>query len=155
MYAIAPASRSSRTTWRLVSRENHHAGAGRASGDLTDRLPRASAGHLDVDEGSVGSVLLGVLNRLGRALREGDDTEVSLELGAEHGAHDLVVVGDEQARTTACSNGAEFRCLTERDAALAAYDAKADELADGRWIWTTAGGWNVNQLDTPQIFTFD
>ncbi len=79
MYAIAPASRSSRTTWRLVSRENHHA----------------------------------------------------------------------------CSNGAEFRCLTERDAALAAYDAKADELADGRWIWTTAGGWNVNQLDTPQIFTFD
>jgi predicted amidohydrolase YtcJ len=45
--------------------------------------------------------------------------------------------------------------ITERAAALAAYAAKADELADGRWIWTTAGGWNLNQLDDPRVFTFD
>lgn len=44
--------------------------------------------------------------------------------------------------------------VTSRDDALAAYAAKAAELEDGRWIWTTAGGWNVNQLDTPQVFTF-
>ena len=35
------------------------------------------------------------------------------------------------------------------------YKAKADELADGRWIWTTSGGWNLNQLDNPTVFTFD
>lgn len=45
--------------------------------------------------------------------------------------------------------------ITSRDTGLAAYKAKADELDDGRWIWTTFGGWNVNQLDTPEIFTFD
>jgi predicted amidohydrolase YtcJ len=45
--------------------------------------------------------------------------------------------------------------ITERAAALAAYRAKADELPDGRWIWTTAGGWNLGQLDDPTIFTFD
>ena len=28
------------------------------------------------------------------------------------------------------------------------------ELADGRWIWTTAGGWSLTQLDDPTIFTF-
>jgi predicted amidohydrolase YtcJ len=45
--------------------------------------------------------------------------------------------------------------VTSRAAALAAYRAKAGELADGRWIWTTAGGWNLGQLDDPTIFTFD
>ena len=35
------------------------------------------------------------------------------------------------------------------------YAAKADELADGRWIWTTSGGWNLDQLDNPTVFTFD
>jgi predicted amidohydrolase YtcJ len=45
--------------------------------------------------------------------------------------------------------------ITQRAAALAAYAAKADELPDGRWIWTTAGGWNLNQLDDPRVFTFD
>ena len=45
--------------------------------------------------------------------------------------------------------------VTRRAAALAAYRDKARALADGRWIWTTAGGWNVNQLDTPEVFTFD
>ena len=35
------------------------------------------------------------------------------------------------------------------------YKAKADELADGRWIWTGAGGWSLTQLDNPTIFTFD
>ena len=44
---------------------------------------------------------------------------------------------------------------TDRGAALEAYAAKAEELPDGRWIWTTAGGWNVEQLDDPRIFTFD
>jgi predicted amidohydrolase YtcJ len=44
--------------------------------------------------------------------------------------------------------------VTSRAQALAMYAAKAAEIADGRWIWTTAGGWNVNQLDVPQIFTF-
>ena len=44
--------------------------------------------------------------------------------------------------------------ITSRTAALAAYAAKAAELPDGRWIWTTAGGWNVNQLDDPRVFTF-
>ena len=45
--------------------------------------------------------------------------------------------------------------ITKRATALAMYKAKADELADGRWIWTTFGGWNLNQLDDPTVFTFD
>jgi predicted amidohydrolase YtcJ len=45
--------------------------------------------------------------------------------------------------------------ITSRAAALAAYRNKATELPDGRWIWTTAGGWNLAQLDNPTIFTFD
>lgn len=45
--------------------------------------------------------------------------------------------------------------VTSRAAALAMYAAKAAELPDGRWIWTTAGGWNLNQLDVPTILTFD
>jgi predicted amidohydrolase YtcJ len=44
--------------------------------------------------------------------------------------------------------------VTNRADALAQYAAKAAELDDGRWIWTTAGGWNLNQLDVPVIFTF-
>jgi hypothetical protein len=44
--------------------------------------------------------------------------------------------------------------VTSRATALAMYAAKATELPDGRWIWTTAGGWNLNQLDVPTIFTF-
>jgi predicted amidohydrolase YtcJ len=39
--------------------------------------------------------------------------------------------------------------------ALAAYAAKAASLSAGRWIWTTSGGWNLNQLDTPVVFTFN
>jgi predicted amidohydrolase YtcJ len=35
------------------------------------------------------------------------------------------------------------------------YRRKAVELPDNKWIWTTAGGWNVGQLDNPTIFTFD
>ena len=34
------------------------------------------------------------------------------------------------------------------------YAAKADELPDGRWIWTTQGGWSLPQLDDPTLFTF-
>jgi predicted amidohydrolase YtcJ len=45
--------------------------------------------------------------------------------------------------------------VTKRAAALAMYKSKADELPDGKWIWTTAGGWNLGQLDDPTIFTFD
>ena len=44
--------------------------------------------------------------------------------------------------------------VTSRAAALSAYAAKAASLPAGRWIWTTAGGWNVNQLDNPAVFTF-
>jgi predicted amidohydrolase YtcJ len=44
--------------------------------------------------------------------------------------------------------------ITTRAAALAAYRERADALADGRWIWTTFGGWNLAQLDDPRIFTF-
>jgi predicted amidohydrolase YtcJ len=45
--------------------------------------------------------------------------------------------------------------ITKRAAALDAYRRKAVELPDGKWIWTTAGGWNLGQLDNPTIFTFD
>lgn len=45
--------------------------------------------------------------------------------------------------------------VTKRAQALAKYKAKADQLADGRWIWTTSGGWNLNQLDDPTVFTYD
>jgi predicted amidohydrolase YtcJ len=45
--------------------------------------------------------------------------------------------------------------VTSRATALAMYAAKADELDDGRWIWTTSGGWNLGQLDNPTVFTFD
>ena len=45
--------------------------------------------------------------------------------------------------------------ITSRAEALAAYADKATELPDGRWIWTTFGGWSVTQLDDPRIFTFD
>ncbi len=45
--------------------------------------------------------------------------------------------------------------ITRRAEALAMYKAKADQIPDGKWIWTTAGGWNLNQLDDPRIFTFD
>jgi predicted amidohydrolase YtcJ len=40
--------------------------------------------------------------------------------------------------------------VTSRTEALAAYAAKAASLSAGRWIWTTSGGWNLNQLDTPR-----
>jgi predicted amidohydrolase YtcJ len=45
--------------------------------------------------------------------------------------------------------------ITSRAEALAAYADKAAELPDGKWIWTTFGGWSVTQLDDPRIFTFD
>jgi len=44
--------------------------------------------------------------------------------------------------------------VTSRSAALASYATKASQLPAGRWIWTTSGGWNVNQLDVPTVFTF-
>ncbi len=44
--------------------------------------------------------------------------------------------------------------VTSRTQALAAYAAKAASLSAGRWIWTTSGGWNLNQLDVPVVFTF-
>jgi predicted amidohydrolase YtcJ len=42
--------------------------------------------------------------------------------------------------------------VTSRSRALAAYAAKADQLAAGRWILTTAG-WTVRQLDQPGMLT--
>jgi predicted amidohydrolase YtcJ len=53
------------------------------------------------------------------------------------------------------TQGVRLDLVTRRAEALAKYQAKADELADGRWIWTTAGGWSLAQLDEPAIFTFD
>ena len=45
--------------------------------------------------------------------------------------------------------------VTARATALEMYRRKAADLPDGKWIWTTAGGWNLGQLDDPRIFTFD
>jgi hypothetical protein len=42
--------------------------------------------------------------------------------------------------------------VTSRARALAAYAAKADALADGRWIFTTTG-WTVRQFDEPGMLT--
>jgi len=39
-----------------------------------------------------------------------------------------------------------------RSEALAAYAARGAELPDDTWVFTT-GGWNVNQLDVPGMFT--
>ncbi len=44
--------------------------------------------------------------------------------------------------------------VTKRADAFAMYTAKADELADGKWIWTNAGGWHIGQLDDQTPFTF-
>ena len=42
--------------------------------------------------------------------------------------------------------------VTSRSQALALYAAKAGDLADGRWIFTTTG-WTVQQLDQPGMLT--
>jgi predicted amidohydrolase YtcJ len=42
--------------------------------------------------------------------------------------------------------------VTSRSRALQLYSAKAAELADGRWIFTTTG-WTVRQLDEPGMLT--
>jgi predicted amidohydrolase YtcJ len=52
------------------------------------------------------------------------------------------------------TQGVRLDLVTSRAKALAMYKAKADELADGRWIWTGSGGWSLAQLDDPTIFTF-
>ncbi|MEQ1581492.1 MAG: amidohydrolase family protein [Steroidobacteraceae bacterium] len=43
--------------------------------------------------------------------------------------------------------------VTSRASALDAYRAKADQIEDGRWIFTT-GGWSLKQLDDPRDFSF-
>ena len=43
--------------------------------------------------------------------------------------------------------------VTSRTQALADYTAKAQALSDDTWVWTTSGGWHVNQLDVPGMFT--
>jgi predicted amidohydrolase YtcJ len=53
------------------------------------------------------------------------------------------------------TQGVRLDLVTSRAQALAMYAAKADQLADGRWIWTGSGGWSLTQLDNPTIFTFD
>jgi predicted amidohydrolase YtcJ len=45
--------------------------------------------------------------------------------------------------------------VTSRAQALQMYKDKADALPDGKWIWTESGGWSLQQLDNPTIFTFD
>ena len=52
------------------------------------------------------------------------------------------------------TQGVRLDLVTSRAAALAKYRAKADELPDGKWIWTTAGGWSLAQLDDPTMLTF-
>ncbi len=52
------------------------------------------------------------------------------------------------------TQGVRLDLVTSRAQALAMYTAKADELADGKWIWTGGGGWSLSQLDNPTIFTF-
>jgi predicted amidohydrolase YtcJ len=52
------------------------------------------------------------------------------------------------------TQGVRLDLITSRATALASYATKASQLAPGRWIWTTSGGWNVNQLDAPKVFTF-
>ncbi len=49
-------------------------------------------------------------------------------------------------------HAARHELTFSRAQALAAYAAKAAELPADTWIFTT-GGWNVNQLDTPGMFT--
>jgi predicted amidohydrolase YtcJ len=45
--------------------------------------------------------------------------------------------------------------VTSRAQALQMYKDKADALPDSKWIWTESGGWSLQQLDNPTIFTFD
>jgi len=45
--------------------------------------------------------------------------------------------------------------ITSRAEALQMYKDKADQLPDGKWIWTESGGWSLAQLDNPTVFTFD
>lgn len=45
--------------------------------------------------------------------------------------------------------------VTSRAQALKMYADKAAALPDGKWIWTESGGWSLQQLDDPTIFTFD
>jgi predicted amidohydrolase YtcJ len=52
------------------------------------------------------------------------------------------------------TQGVRLDLVTRRAQALAMWRAKADQLADGRWIWSNGGGWNINQLDDKTPFTF-
>lgn len=45
--------------------------------------------------------------------------------------------------------------VTSRTEALNDYAEKEAALTDEKWVWTTFGGWNVNQLDVPGMFTID
>jgi predicted amidohydrolase YtcJ len=45
--------------------------------------------------------------------------------------------------------------VTSRAQALQMYKDKAASLPAGKWIWTESGGWSLQQLDNPTIFTFD
>ena len=52
------------------------------------------------------------------------------------------------------TQGVRLDLVTKRAQALAMWKAKAADLADGRWIWSNGGGWNINQLDNKTPFTF-
>ena len=45
--------------------------------------------------------------------------------------------------------------ITSRAAALQMYKDRAAATAPGKWIWTESGGWSLQQLDNPTVFTFD
>lgn len=44
--------------------------------------------------------------------------------------------------------------ITSRARALQMYADRAAALPDGKWIWTESGGWSLQQLDDPRMFTF-
>ena len=47
------------------------------------------------------------------------------------------------------TQGVRLDLVTSRAKALAMYKAKADELADGKWIWTGGGGWSLEPARRP------
>ncbi|WP_432478173.1 amidohydrolase [Nocardioides sp. GXQ0305] len=100
----------------------------------------------------------------GRIVRVGTDKQVRKLAGAGTRVVQLqgrrVIPGLIEGHLHALRTG--YHCWTQtvrldqvttRAAALQAHADKAAELPDGAWIWTTAGGWNIGQLDDSAPFT--
>src|SRR5215216_1111044 len=137
--------------------------------DPSSRLARLAPPDVVLYNGKVStvdahdSVVEAVAIRDGDILATGDDGPVKAlaKRGTTvinlHGRR--VLPGIIDAHLHGLRNG--YHCFSQsvrndnvlsRTQALAAYAAKAGELADGRWIFTTSG-WNVAQLDQPGMFT--